>query len=84
VTLSDPDGVRVTGPDTLLYDGTAWRPDGWERLVDALGGRCELFVGVGLRLAAGLPSGGEGLRRLRDASRAGLLTGGSVGVRLAG
>jgi hypothetical protein len=42
----------------------------------------ELFVGVGLRLAAGLPSGGEGLRRLRDASRAGLLAGGSVNVRL--
>jgi hypothetical protein len=84
VTLSGPDGVRVTGPDTLVYDGTAWRPDGWERLVDALGGRCELFVGVGLQLAAGLPGGSEGLRRLRDASGAGLLAGGSVGVRLAG
>jgi hypothetical protein len=35
-------------------------------------------------LAAGLPSGGEGLRRLRDASRAGLLAGGSVGVRNVG
>jgi hypothetical protein len=84
VTLSGRDGVQVTSPDTLVYDGSAWRPDGWERLVDALGGRCELYIGVGLRLAAGLPGGAEGLRRLRDASRAGLLAGGSVGVRLAG
>jgi hypothetical protein len=59
VMLSGPDGVRVTGPDTLVYDGTAWRPDGWERLA-------------------------AGLRRLRDASRAGLLAGASVGVRVAG
>lgn len=84
VTLSGPDGVRVTGPDTLVYEGTASRPDGWEQLVDALGGRCELYVGVGLQLAAGLPGGAAGLRRLREVSQAGLLAGGSVAVRLAG
>jgi hypothetical protein len=81
VTLSAPEGVRVMGPGQLVYDGTASRPDGWEQVVAALGNRCELFVGVNIRLAEGL---GDDLHRLRDASRAGLLAGGSVAVRFTG
>lgn len=77
-------GVRVEGPELLVYDGTAWRPDAWEQVVAAAGGRCEVFVGVGLRLAEGLADVGDGLRRLREASRTGLLAGGNVLVRRAG
>lgn len=80
VTLIGAD-VRAEGPDMRVYEGQAWRPDGWEQLVSALGGRCELFIGVGLRLTEGLGDAVEGIRRLQEASRAGLLVGGTVRCR---
>lgn len=80
VTLTGSDTVRIDGPGTLVYDGTLWRPPAWEQAVVALGGACEVLVGVGLQLAQAPGSVGEGLQRLRDVSRAGLLAGGLVPV----
>lgn len=83
VTLTGADTVRIDGPGTLVYDGTLWRPPSWEQAVAALGGMCEVLVGVGLQLAQVPGSVGEGLQRLRDASHAGLLAGALVPVRAA-
>lgn len=81
VTLTGPRTVRVDGPGVeMVYDGTLYRESAWEQVIAYQGGRCEVLVGVGMQLAEHLDKAGEGLRRLREASRSGLLVGGLVDV----
>lgn len=78
VRLPSPAEAVITGPGTLLYEGTLIRPPLWQQ-VAAVRGDVELLVGVTGLASLGPDIPATGL--LADTARGGRLVGGTVQLR---